>query len=97
MVVEYGLLSGRDPLEVAREYKGLPASKVQKARALWNWAQSHQVDLLSVALQYSGRDRRIAATLVGARNPHEIEEDVKAFTQQVPDHVWRDLHQQFEL
>jgi aryl-alcohol dehydrogenase-like predicted oxidoreductase len=97
MVVEYGLLSGRDPLDVAREQKGLPASKVQKARALWDWARSHQVDLLSVALQYSGRDRRIAAILVGARNPREIEEDVEAFTQLVPDHVWRDLHQQFEL
>ncbi|MCL5999534.1 MAG: aldo/keto reductase [Chloroflexi bacterium] len=97
MVVEYGLLSGRDPLVVTAQRKDQHPDKVQKARALWEWAQSHHIDLLSVALQYSARDPRIASTLVGAARPEEIEADLQAFAQPIPDTVWTDLHEQFGL
>jgi aryl-alcohol dehydrogenase-like predicted oxidoreductase len=97
MVVEYGLLGGRDPLDVIQGRKNVPVAKVQQARALWEWAQSHRINLLSVTLQYSTREPRIAATLVGARNPGEIEEDVEAFSQDLPKHLWADLRNKFGL
>jgi aryl-alcohol dehydrogenase-like predicted oxidoreductase len=97
MVVEYGLLGGRDPLEVIQGRKNVRAAKVQQARALWEWAQSHGINLLAVALQYSAREPRIASTLVGARNPGEIEADVEAFSQVVPEHLWADLHNTFGI
>jgi len=98
MVVEYGLLSGRDPFEVAKEWKhGLHHTKVERAHELWIWAQSQNISLLSLALQYSTRDPRIATTLVGASQPSEIEVDVSAYLQEIPQSAWTALQSQFHI
>jgi D-threo-aldose 1-dehydrogenase len=98
MVVEYGLLSGQDPRQTQASRNGrLGPHKVEKAIALWDWAQSRKVNLLSVALQYSARDERIDATLVGAANPDEVDADMAAYLQVVPEPIWAELRQRFGL
>jgi aryl-alcohol dehydrogenase-like predicted oxidoreductase len=97
MVVEYGLLSGRNPHEVAIERKPpLPAQKVDRAYHLWNWARSEHLDLLSLALQFSTRDTRIASTLVGVANPVEIENDIYACQNVIPESAWNRLTQMLD-
>lgn len=97
MVVEYGLLSGRDPFQVASEHKHVDTAKVNKAHDLWAWSKANNVDLLSLALQYACRDSRVTSILVGASSPQEIENDVVAFNQVVPPPVWSSLKDQFAL
>jgi aryl-alcohol dehydrogenase-like predicted oxidoreductase len=98
MAIEYGLLGGGDPLElIARSQHHFPEDKVQSARALWEWATAHHQNLLAVNLQWIARESRIAATLVGAASPTEVTADVVAFTQPIPESLWADLHERFNL
>jgi aryl-alcohol dehydrogenase-like predicted oxidoreductase len=98
MVVEYGLLGGKDPRDVVKERKGqVDQHKMERAVALWEWAQTQQVNLLSVALQYSARNPHIHATLVGAATPDEVEADLAVFNEPIPSSVWTDLSQKFNL
>jgi D-threo-aldose 1-dehydrogenase len=102
-----GLLGGRDPREVARaktaagsEVHGpyvLQAAEVQRATAMWDWAQSHGVDLLALNLQYCLRQPRIASTVVGAASPAEIEADVAASSAPIPETTWRAFLAEFGL
>jgi aryl-alcohol dehydrogenase-like predicted oxidoreductase len=98
MVVEYGLLGGRDPDEIAAEHHfHLDPAKVQRARELWQYSQHNNLNLLSLTLRYSARDPRVTATLVGASRPDEIEQDVLAFQSDVPENTWQELRQRFGL
>jgi len=96
MVVEYGLLTGQDPHEVAKERRwNANQVKVEHAYKLWNWAKAENYDLLALALQYSARDPRVSAILVGASQPSEIDVDLQAYTQPFADSVWTALQSQF--
>ncbi len=98
MVVEYGLLGGQDPRLVAAKWNGrMDPQKVQKAVALWDWAQANKVNMLSAAIQFSTRDERVDATLVGAASPDEIEEDMAAYQQTIAEPLWMELHQRFNV
>jgi aryl-alcohol dehydrogenase-like predicted oxidoreductase len=98
MVVEYGLLSGKDPREVVKERKNqVDPHKLERATELWDWAQTKQVDLLSIALQFSARNPHIHATLVGAATPEEVVADLAVFNQPISPPVWDELHQKFDL
>lgn len=92
MVVEYGLLSGRNPQEVADERKQtLPVHKVERACEIWKWANEEHLDLLALAIQFSTRDKRIASTLVGVASPAEIENDFYVSQKVIPDSAWQTL------
>jgi D-threo-aldose 1-dehydrogenase len=98
MIVEYGLLTGIDPDLIAARWRGHEDKvKVNRARELWSWSQSRKVNLLAVAIQFSTRDTRIASTLVGAATPAEIEVDVNAFLERLPDDTWSDLNERFGI
>ncbi len=76
-----GLLGGRDPREVAPRLGAFAtAERVERACALWDWAQARGVNLLALNLQFCMREPRITSTLVGASNPAEIEADLAAAT-----------------
>lgn len=93
MAIEYGLLGGRDPLEVAREkpQHQHPPQKFQRARAQWLWAQEHGVDLLGLNLHFCVRKPWVSSTLVGAASPDEVEADVQAFLKPIPESIWPEL------
>ncbi len=90
--VMLGLLSGDDPREAARSLGGFASpQRLGRAVALWEWARARGVSLLAVNLQFCLREERIASTLVGARDPAEIEADIAAATAELPEHTWDDL------
>jgi aryl-alcohol dehydrogenase-like predicted oxidoreductase len=99
-----GLLAGRDPREVARtrgrrgawswDGEGDP---VEFAHKLWAWCGARGVSLLSLNLQYSLREPRIAATLVGFSRPSRVDEDVAAVLAPIDDSTWQELHEEFGL
>jgi aryl-alcohol dehydrogenase-like predicted oxidoreductase len=55
------------------------------------------VGLLALNLQYCMRERRIASTILGASTPSEIEADVAAACEPVPESVWDELRGEFGL
>ena len=90
--VMLGLLSGRDPREVALSIgRFATEERLERACRLYDWAQSVNVSLLALNLQFCARERRIASTLVGASNPAEIEADVQALSEEIRDEVWQEL------
>ena len=90
--VMLGLLSGRDPRKTTLQGRD---QQTQRAYELWKWSQSQGVNLLALNLQFCMREQRIASTLVGAANPAEIEADVAALSDEIPDEIWEDLCERF--
>jgi aryl-alcohol dehydrogenase-like predicted oxidoreductase len=106
MVIVRGLLGGEDPLEVARRNQAaedqpepyLPADdEVELARELWEWAGERGIDLLELNLQYCLREPRIDSVLLGAATPDQIERDVDAVAEPLPESVWKELRESFDL
>ncbi|MDF1513081.1 MAG: hypothetical protein P1S60_04660, partial [Anaerolineae bacterium] len=58
-----------------------------------DWAQSQDIDLLALNLQYCMRESRITATLLGAATPEQIEKDIQAAQAEIPAWVWEKLPQ----
>jgi aryl-alcohol dehydrogenase-like predicted oxidoreductase len=98
-----GLLGGGDPLEFVRERETrgwrpqFSNEEVQRARALWEFGQAHGISLLALNLQFCRRESRIAATLVGASQPEQIEADVAAMLAPIPGKVWTALRSDFGI
>ena len=90
----HGLLTGKDPRQIAEEYPGIhSADRVQHARKLWEFAQEKGVNLLALNLHFCLRDSRRSAILMGSANPAQIAADVRALKSTIPDHVWDELSQ----
>lgn len=98
-----GLLGGGDPLQFVRDLETsgrrprYSNAEVQRAHALWAFAQAHGISLLALNLHFCRRESRIAATLVGASCPAQIEADVAAITAPVPAEVWATLKADFGI
>jgi aryl-alcohol dehydrogenase-like predicted oxidoreductase len=93
MIMEVGLLTGQDPRQAAARNGKHPydPAKVERAAALHAWASERGLSTLTLNLQFSVRKPWVAATLVGASRPEEIEADVRAYLQPVPESAWDDI------
>lgn len=93
-----GLLSGVDPEAYAREVlrwaDGDQWCDVEAAHRLWRWARAASVDLPALALQFSLRQPRIGATIVGAKTAAEILRGIEAAQQPIAPEIWDQLEQQ---
>lgn len=107
-VTMLGLLSGRDPYEVARERfnwveheeserAARYRTMIHRAREMWEWAKEHDVSLLALAIQYSLRDPRVAANLMGVSHAERIEEDVAAVQTPIAPQIWEEFEEAFGL
>lgn len=96
--VMLGLLGGKDPRVVARRLGGFATDqRVTRAVELWQWARQSNVSLLAVNLQFCMREMRIGSTLVGAATPAEVEADVAAACQPLPEATWGELRDRFGI
>jgi aryl-alcohol dehydrogenase-like predicted oxidoreductase len=93
-----GLVSGVDPTDIVqiRRVTNMWAPRhgdVARATAIWHWAQTSNVDIRAMAIQYCLRKPRISTTLLGPRTPNELEQDLEsAFASLEPD-SWQALEQ----
>jgi hypothetical protein len=92
-----GLLSGMDPDVYLREVLQWKDEKqlrdLAPARRLWLWANDHGIPLVALALQFSMREPRIGATIVGAKTAAEVRQDIEAATMEISDEVWAEIHE----
>ena len=54
-------------------------------------AERHGVPLPAVALQFSTRDPRMTATIVGMSRPERIAETLRYLTTPIPDELWEEI------
>ena len=101
-VVMAGLLGGKDPqLSAPKPEQTSPyyaqKEEIELACKLWEFSKARGISLLTLNLQWVLREARIASTLLGAATPAEIDEDLDALEQSIPESVWRELREQFGL
>ncbi len=85
-----GLLAGIDLEEAARRRAPNDAD-LARARQLYAWCEERGVEIGAIAVQYSLREPRIGATLVGPRTATEVEDNVRHATAEIPDSLWEEL------
>lgn len=72
-------------------YRPAAAAVVEAARQMEAVCQRYQVPLAAAALQFSLRDPRIAATIVGMSRPERPEQTIGLARQPIPDEIWPEL------
>ncbi len=84
-----GLLAGID-LEAYGDRRWKEPD-LKRARQIYAWCAERDIEVGALAVQFSMRDRRIGATLVGPRTAAELEENIRHATAPLPEGVWEDL------
>lgn len=84
-----GLLAGID-LEAAAKTRG-DGADIQRARQIYAWCAERDIEVGALAVQFSLRDPRVGATLVGPRTVAELEANIRHATAPLADEVWADL------
>jgi D-threo-aldose 1-dehydrogenase len=84
-----GLLAGIDLEQAALNRSG--DADFERARQIYAWCEEREVEVGAIAVQYSLREARIGATLVGPRTVDEVEANVGHATTPIPDHLWAEL------
>lgn len=87
-----GLLAGID-LDEAAQRRRPDDADLARARAVVDWCRVRSVDVGALAVQFSLRDQRITATLVGPRTVDEVESGLRHATDTLPQDVWADLEE----
>ena len=72
-------------------YSPAPADLLDRARAMAAACQRHGVPLAAAALQFSLRDPRIHATIVGMSRPEYVGATIELAHVAIPDSLWHEL------
>jgi D-threo-aldose 1-dehydrogenase len=72
-------------------YADAPAGMLERATQLEAICARHDVPLAAAALQFSLRDPRITATIVGMSRPERIWQTVDLAQREIPDDCWTEL------
>lgn len=92
----FGWLSNRSIEENLKRHRYQPP-ELPHIQRLAAWAKERDIPMLSLALQYCLHEPRVAITIVGARNQTQIDENIQAVTQSLPDSIWDELKQDFGI
>jgi D-threo-aldose 1-dehydrogenase len=72
-------------------YQPAPAEMLDRVRQFAAICERYRVPLAAVALQFSTRDPRLTATIVGMSRPERIAETVRYLTTPIPDALWEEI------
>lgn len=73
------------------DYRPAPPELLDRAREIDALCSVHDVPLRAAAIQFPLAHPAVAAVVVGARTPHEVDEAVDAFQFEIPSELWSDL------
>jgi aryl-alcohol dehydrogenase-like predicted oxidoreductase len=85
----HGLLSGADPRTLKTHHQ--TERDTMAAARLYDWCQQKKVNLRAVVLQNCLRQSLLHCTLTGAKTRAELQQNLDALQDPLPDHVWEDL------
>ena len=72
-------------------YQQAPPKMLDRVRQFAAIADQFGVPLPAVALQFSTRDPRMTATIVGMSRPERIAETIRYLTTPIPDALWQEI------
>ena len=72
-------------------YQQASAEMIDRVRRFSAIADRHGVSLPAVALQFSTRDPRMTATIVGMSRPERVTETIRYLTTPNPDELWSEI------
>lgn len=88
----HGLLTGQDPDVIAAQRAwGNIAELLPDARLLYDWCGQRNNPMAAVIFQFCLRQPLIDCTLTGAKTRAELEGNLHAASQQLPDDIWDEL------
>jgi aryl-alcohol dehydrogenase-like predicted oxidoreductase len=91
-VMAHGLLSGADPdLLFAQGQHDSRAEMLPDARRLYRWCRQNGLPMPAVIFQFSMRQPLIHCTLTGVKNLAEMQENLAAATESLPEGIWDEL------
>jgi aryl-alcohol dehydrogenase-like predicted oxidoreductase len=83
-----GLLTGADPEEAARRGRWGQSEDVERAKRILAWCDERGLSLLHLALQFCLREERIHGNPLGSQNAAELEANVRAVTEPLPERAF---------
>ena len=86
-----GILAKGPSLYPRYAYSKAADDMLDRARQLEAICSRHNVPLAAAALQFSMRDPRITATIVGLSRPERIEQTIDLATVEIPDACWGEV------
>ena len=72
-------------------YREAAPAQVAHARKVADICERHGVPLPAAALQFSLRDPRVTATIVGMSKPQRVADTVALARHEIPDEMWAEL------
>ena len=91
-VMAHGLLSGADPdLLVAQGGHDSRTEMLPDTRRLYRWCSDRGLSMPAVIFQFSMRQPLIHCTLTGVKNLAEMQENLAAATEPLPEKIWDEL------
>jgi aryl-alcohol dehydrogenase-like predicted oxidoreductase len=86
-----GLLTGVDPTAAAARGRWGNQEDVARAARIREWCSARGVSMLALALQFCLREERIHGNPLGSQNVGELEANVTAVTERVPEVLFEEL------
>lgn len=74
-------------------YRDAPPELIERARRLEALCARHRVPLAAVALQFSMRDPRVTATIVGMTRPERLIQTIELARTPIPDALWDEVEE----
>ena len=91
-VFNSGLLAREDIQETATyNYQQASPEIIERARLLASVCREHGTTLPAAATQFPLRHPAVTSVVVGMRSPEEVDHNLAAYAQYVPDELWADL------
>ena len=81
-----GLLAGIDLEALAASQGENP--DIERARQIYAWCHAQNIEVGALAVQFSMREPRISATLVGPRTVAELEDNLRHATASISEAQW---------
>lgn len=90
--LHFGALAGQDPDQnPSKVWLGLPEAEKEAARRLYRWCRKRGLNEKAVVFGFCLRQPRIHCTLIGAETRQEVEQDLAAALEPLPDSIWEAL------
>lgn len=86
-----GMLSRGPDRESSYAYHRAPRELIERAKEIQKVCHKYHTPLAVAALQFSMRDPRVAATIVGVTRPERVDQAVEMTSYNVPDALWEEL------
>jgi len=93
-VYNSGILATGPKEDAKYNYQNAPEDVIEKARKMQDVCQRHNVPLNVAAIQFPTANPAVTSLVVGAEKPSEVEANLEARQEPIPQELWEDLRKE---